>query len=57
MITKELTVQVVDDLISVKLDGEEIVSGKCFGKHYNRISTTEDYGFTIDVEEESETTD
>lgn len=54
MITKELTVEIVDTLISVKLDGEEIVSGKCFSKHYNRIGILEDYRFTIDVEKESE---
>ena len=52
MITKELTVDIVDDLIFIKLDGEEFLSGKCFSKHYNRIGVIEDYGFTFDVEED-----
>jgi hypothetical protein len=54
MITKELTVEIVDDLICIKLDGEDVVSGKGFSKHYNRIGVLEDYGFTIDIEEDNE---
>lgn len=54
MITRELTVEIFGDEIFVKLDGEDVVSGKCFSKHYNRIGVLEDYRFTIDVEEGNE---
>lgn len=51
-VDKTLEISLVDDMISVSVDGKTVAVGKIVQKYFNKVGVIEDYQFIIEEKTE-----